>query len=349
MNAQVRNRFPAFDGLRAIAALGVLAAHVGFGSPIVGRLDVGVAVFFAISGFLLYRPHAVAWFEGTAPPLTLPYLRDRALRTLPVLCIAVLLYLLLVRDKQAPVWSSQLWIVLTAGTFYVLLPALAKLLTAYERPTRRSVRWRLAVLGLFTLLGPAWMAATATAHPRAAQWLPGYVGWFAVGMGFALWQVARTSGRLPSSALDTLITIPGTVWGIGAALLLIAATPVAGPYDLSTSTPAQAVVKSLLYTGIAACALFPAVTPTARTLQFLGSRQAAIGGHLAYGVFAYHLIVLDVMRRFTTQPVVLFVATLGLSVGLAGASYYWIERPIRARSAGRASQPAVRPDTADRA
>ena len=326
----MRIRFPALDGLRAIGALAVLSASVGLSlhSPVLARLDVGVAIFFAISGFLLYRPHAVAWFEGTLPPLTLPYLRNRAVRILPVLCVAVLLALLLVRDRHSPVWSRQLWIAAAAGCFYVLLPALAKLLTAYERPTRRSVRRRLAVPGVFTLLGPAWMAATATDHQREGLWLPGYVGWFAVGMGFALWQVARTSGRLGPSAVDTLAKIPGTVWAIAVALLLIAATPVAGPYDLSASTPGQAFVKSLLYTGIASCMLFPAVTPTAQVVRVLGGPVAQVGGNLAYGVFAYHLIVLSVMQRLTEQSAVLFGSTLVLSVGLAAASYYWMERPI---------------------
>ena len=112
------------------------------------------------------------------------------------------------------------------------------------------MRWRLAVLGAFTLLGPAWMAGVnATDHARAGLWLPGYVGWFAVGMGFALWQVARSSGRLGPSALDTLTKIPGTVWGVAVALLVIAASPVAGPYNLYDATPGQAFVKSLLYTG----------------------------------------------------------------------------------------------------
>ncbi|MEV5964330.1 acyltransferase [Kribbella sp. NPDC051952] len=338
----MRSRFPALDGLRALAALAILASNVGLSlnSPLLARLDAGVAVFFAISGFLLYRPHAVAWFEGTLPPLTLPYLRNRALRILPVLCVAVLLTLVLVPDWRSPVWSRQLWIAATAGTFYILLPALAKLLTAYERPTRRSVRWRLAVLGVFTLLGPAWMAVTATNHPQAGLWLPGYVGWFAVGMGFALWQVARASGRLAPSALDTLAKIPGTLWGIAAALLLIAATPLAGPYDLSASTPGQAFVKSLLYTGIAACVLFPAV----QTGGVLGGTVARVGGKLAYGVFAYHLIVLSVIERLTGQFAVRLVGTLVVSVALAGASYYWMERPILRRGAKTAS-----PSTASKA
>ena len=300
----MRTRFPALDGLRAIGALAVLTTHVGFhtgaslNGPFAGvlaRLDVGVAIFFAISGFLLYRPHAVAWFEGTLPPLTFPYLRNRALRILPALWLAILLAALLVPHKAGVSWATyvqhatltqiyfngiaadgltQLWSLATEVAFYLLLPALAKLLTGYERPTRRSVRRRLVVLGVLTVLGPVWMAAVnATGHPQAGLWLPGYLGWFAVGMGFALWQVARTSGRLGPSTLDTLTKIPGTVWGIAVALLLIAATPIAGPYNLYSSTAGQAFVKSLLYTGIAACVLFPALTPTARTVRVLGGKS----------------------------------------------------------------------------
>jgi peptidoglycan/LPS O-acetylase OafA/YrhL len=360
-----RTRFPALDGLRAIGALAVLTTHVGFHSgasldgPFAGllaRLDVGVAIFFAISGFLLYRPHVVAWFEGTLPPLTFPYLRNRALRILPPLWVAVLLAALLVPHKDGVTWTTylqhatltqiyfdglaadgltQLWSLATEVAFYLLLPVLAKLLTGYERPTRRSVRWRLVVLGAFTLLGPVWMAAVnATDHPQAGLWLPGYVGWFAVGMGFALWQVARSSGRLGPSALDTLTKIPGTVWGVAVALVVVAATPVAGPYNLSSSTPGQAFVKSLLYTGIAACVLFPALTPTARTARVLGGRIGHVAGDISYGVFAYHVIVLSVVERisgytlFSGRFALLFFPTLIVSAAVAAASYYGMERPI---------------------
>lgn len=363
-----RTRFPALDGLRAIGALAVLTTHAGFHTgasldgPFAGllaRLDVGVAIFFAISGFLLYRPHVVAWFEGTLPPLTLPYLRNRALRILPALWVAVLLAALLVPHKGGVTWATyaqhatftqiyfdgmaadgltQLWSLATEVSFYLLLPVLAKLLTGYERPTRRSVRWRLAVLGAFTLLGPVWMAAVnATDQPRAGFWLPGYVGWFAVGMGFALWQVARSSGRLAPSALDTLTTIPATVWGVAVALLLIAASPLAGPYDLSSATPGQAFVKNLLYTGIAACVLFPALTPTARTARVLGGRVGHVAGDISYGVFVYHLIVMSLVERMTGYELfsgrfaLVFFPTLVLSAAVAAASYYGMERPIMRR------------------
>lgn len=363
-----RTRFPALDGLRAIGALAVLTTHVGFHSGaslngpfagILSRLDIGVAIFFAISGFLLYRPYVVAWFEETEPPHTLPYLRNRALRILPALWVAVLLAAVLVRQVQDPTWASylrqatltqiyvdapvmdgltQMWSLATEVTFYLLLPFLAKLLTSYERPTRRAVRWRLAVLACFTLLGPVWMAGTTAAdQPRAGLWLPGYLGWFAVGMGFALWQVARSSGRLGPSALDTLTKVPGTVWGVAVALLLIASSPVAGPYNLVAPSPGQAFVKSLLYTLIAACIVFPAITPTPRTIAVLGGRVGHVAGDISYGVFAYHLVVLGVVEQVTGFDLfrgsfaLLFWPTLVLSVGLAAASYYGMERPIMRR------------------
>ncbi|WBQ02380.1 acyltransferase family protein [Kribbella sp. CA-293567] len=360
-----RTRFPALDGLRAIGALAVLTTHVGFNTgeslngPLAGllaRLDIGVAIFFVISGFLLYRPHVVAWFEETEPPLLLPYLRNRALRIVPALWVAVLLAVFLVQNDQPVGWMSylreatftniyvdgpsvhgmtQMWSLSTEVAFYLLLPFLAKLLTSYERPTRRAVRWRLAVLFGFTLLGPLWMGViTATDNARAGLWLPGYIGWFAVGMGLALWQVARASGRLGPSVLDTLTKIPGTVWGIAAALFLIATSPLAGPYGLSASTVGQAVLKDALYTGIAACVVFPAITPTRRTVAVLGSRAGRFAGDISYGVFVYHTIVLSLMQQLVGQTLfdgrfaILFWPTLLVSVAVATASYYGLERPM---------------------
>jgi peptidoglycan/LPS O-acetylase OafA/YrhL len=118
------------------------------------------------------------------------------------------------------------------------------------------------------------------------------------------------------------------------ALLVVSATPVAGPYNLSTSTPGQAFVKSLLYTGIAACVLFPALTPTDRTARVLGGRIGHIAGDISYGVFAYHVIVLSVVEQisgytlFSGRFALLFFPTLIVSAAVAAASYYGMERPI---------------------
>ena len=59
--------FPVLDTLRAVGALAVLTTHVAFQSgayvrhgvwgALLSRLDVGVAIFFVLSGFLLSRPY----------------------------------------------------------------------------------------------------------------------------------------------------------------------------------------------------------------------------------------------------------------------------------------------------
>jgi len=60
--ARAAGRFPALDGLRALAALAVVLTHVGFSTSrsvqpdlvgaIIARGDFGVTVFFLLSGFL---------------------------------------------------------------------------------------------------------------------------------------------------------------------------------------------------------------------------------------------------------------------------------------------------------
>ena len=65
--------FAGLDGLRAIAAFLIVLHHAGaasgltFRSDLVGhlvaRMDIGVSIFFVLSGFLLYRPFVTAQFE----------------------------------------------------------------------------------------------------------------------------------------------------------------------------------------------------------------------------------------------------------------------------------------------
>ena len=81
------DRFPCFDGLRAIAALAVVVYHVTTTYNIetlhydtwqwTQRLgNFGVSTFFLISGFLLYRPYVAGHFAGKRTPRLIPFWVD---------------------------------------------------------------------------------------------------------------------------------------------------------------------------------------------------------------------------------------------------------------------------------
>ena len=85
-------RVPGIEGLRALAAGGVVLFHAyyyqaGRGGGAAGLLlrdcALGVTLFFTLSGFLLFRPYARAALCGTSAPGVRNYLRNRALRIVP--------------------------------------------------------------------------------------------------------------------------------------------------------------------------------------------------------------------------------------------------------------------------
>lgn len=369
----LRRRFGALDGLRAIGALGVLTTHVGFASgdalngPFAGplaRLDAGVAVFFVISGFLLYRPHVVALVERRSRPATRTYLWHRALRILPALWIATALAaLLLTHDKKVDPGLylrhatlihiyfenhqidglSQMWSLATEGAFYLLLPLLAWLLSRTGFSSRADVYRQLMILGAFGVAGPVWMAVMPSVGPDSSGlWLPGYLGWFGAGMALAVWQVARSQGLLPDGLAGRLAGYPGTVWAGALAVFALATSPIAGPYGLSPASPGEAATKNILYGLLALMIVFPAVAAVDESseppaVRALGGRVGHFLGDISYGVFAYHVVVLGVVERltghvaFTGRFAPLFWLTLSVSIVLATVSYRLIERPIMRR------------------
>lgn len=107
-------RIPELTSIRAFAAFAVCVTHAAFWTGgytddwpgrIAGRMEIGVTVFFVLSGFLLFRPWVDALAPeggagcgaggGAVPPSLARYARHRVRRVLPGYWIAVsLVYLL---------------------------------------------------------------------------------------------------------------------------------------------------------------------------------------------------------------------------------------------------------------
>jgi len=174
----------ALDGLRAVAALAVLAFHVGgqtgitfrgtLGGRLGSRADVAVAIFFVLSGLLLYRPWARATLAGGDGPSTRGYFWRRALRILPLYWVLVAVALIVYSSGHTsstatwlrwltltqiydltPWWElpgphglAHVWSLSTEVAFYLLLPLLAAALAAYARfGERHRTRRRGAAAG----------------------------------------------------------------------------------------------------------------------------------------------------------------------------------------------------------
>jgi peptidoglycan/LPS O-acetylase OafA/YrhL len=374
--------FPALDSLRAVAAIAVLATHAAFwagayarpvwGTPL-ARLDVGVAVFFVLSGFLLSRPWIARHRAGLPPPSTLHYLWKRALRLVPVYVVTVVAALTLLpgnRDAGAGTWVAtlllgniyvddqlpdgltQMWSLSTEVAFYVVLPALMWLALARVRRHGRDRLWLVAA-GM-ALVNVVWLMDLSVRWDGGGTmirlWLPSYLVWFAVGIVLATCDVRSRAGAGGTDRLTDRVTVvlremgrsPGLCWLAAAALFVIASTPLAGPADLTPTSLGAALTKNLLYAAIAGLVILPGVfaPPEGRFVRALSLPVLRHVGHLSYGIFCVHLILLELVADWRDMPLFegrgleLFVLTLTASLVVSEVLHRLVERPfLRLRNA----------------
>ena len=364
--------FPHVDALRAVGAVAVLTTHVGFWSAhyqrdgtvgaLLARLDVGVALFFVLSGFLLSRAWLVRALVGRPAPATGHYLWKRALRILPVYLVTATLALALIDDNADLGWRdwlttyalgstlvdpsfpaglTHMWSLAVELHFYLLLPLLMLLGVGRRlRPARL-----LALLAVMVAVSAWWHLSGAAVvgdgrMVATPQWVLGYLDWFAVGIGLALASVLHGAGRggRTVAALRTLAAQPGVCWLLALGLLLVATTPIAGPLVLEPATDAEALTKNLLYAAVGGLVVLPAVlrdTPAVPTTfdRLLLHPVARHLGHTSYGLFCLHVpllhlvMALSVWDVFTAPLVPLWLVTLALSLVAAELAYRLVERP----------------------
>jgi peptidoglycan/LPS O-acetylase OafA/YrhL len=300
--------FPAMDGYRALAALAVLLAHVALFSglvirnhalaPYLARADVGVSVFFLLSGFLLYRPFVAARLSGRSAGSLGSYARRRVLRILPAYWFALTIvafvlhapgfhaphsiiahYLLLHPYDMDQVTGGpiqQSWTLATEVAFYVFLPVWAWLLARRNRSPEKQIRAE--VIGLAALWIGAIVLKTVLSARLGHQvatgqisqdtanakfglwgaWLPFRIDEFALGMGMAVASEWVVQRGIRLPLWTTKLAGTLSCWAIAVALFWFTSTQLDLPLA-PIFTPRQALVTRLLYSFVALFLLLPAV------------------------------------------------------------------------------------------
>ena len=350
-----RSFLPAVEGMRACAAMGVVVTHVAFqtghssgvAGRLFGRFDLAVAVFFALSGFLLWRGHAAAARDRAPAPKTAHYLRSRVVRIMPAYLTAVAVILTLLPDSDRAsltVWLAnltltqiyvpltltggltQMWSLSVEVTFYLALPILA--LLARRLPAKARVA-AIAALGALSWAW-AWVPIHTESGINPLNWPPAFFSWFAAGMLLAEWvhspiglphRLARR--RLPMAAIALLA-------------YLVAASPLAGPAGLAVGSDLQFAVKAAMGAVVAWALVAPLVLDRQDTAhRLLGSAAMVTLGRWSYGLFIWHLAALAMVFPvigtfpFTGRMPTVLVLTLIFGLAIAAVSYGLIEAPAR--------------------
>jgi peptidoglycan/LPS O-acetylase OafA/YrhL len=340
--------------MRACAAVGVVITHVAFqtghsggiAGRLFGRFDLAVAVFFALSGFLLWRGHAAA-ARGMRPvPPTGHYLRSRIVRIMPGYLVAVVVILTLLPDAKADltVWLANLSLTqiyvpltLTAGltqmwslsvevSFYLALPLLALL------ARRVPVRARIPVIAAAAVLSLGWalIPFDTPYGVNPLNWPPAFCSWFAAGMLLAEWTVSPIGWPHRLARRRVLMAVLA-VLAFG-----VAASPLAGPEGLTPGTVSQFIVKTAMGALVAAALIAPLVLDRPDTgHRILGNAAMVTLGRWSYGLFIWHLaaltMVFPVIGEFAFNghmPIVL-ILTVIFGFAIAAVSYALVESPCR--------------------
>ncbi|WP_211205617.1 acyltransferase family protein [Corynebacterium capitovis] len=319
------NVLPELEGLRAVAALGILVTHVSFQtgtySPILERFDYFVAVFYALSAFLLAR--------GTPRP---GYYSRRLARIAPAYAVCVCVVALTLPELSlldAPTFLAnlfllqiyvpdgliagltQMWSLCVEVAFYLVLPL-------YLRVPARS-RWvLLAVLVPLSCAWP-WLVDSVT-WVNMQIWPPTYVPWFAVGLAAAELERRGAVWRWPRWPVAALFVPLAWLGGV------------AGPVGLTHPSPLELNVRVLIGSAFAAVLVVPfALGPRADGV--LASRAMTHLGRWSYSIFLWHVAVLSFAFPVLGIPVfsggffAVLVFTAAASIAVAYVSYEFVEVP----------------------
>ncbi|OBB21174.1 acyltransferase [Mycolicibacterium setense] len=373
--ASASTRVAALTGIRAVAAILVVVTHAayttgkypqGYLGLVYSRAEIGVPIFFVLSGFLLFRPWVKAAASRESDPAAATadawpsvrrYAWHRVRRIMPAYVVTVLIAYLLYHFRTGGpnpghTWIglfrnltltqiytdnylfsylhqglTQMWSLAVEAAFYVVLPLMAYLLMVVL--CRR--RWRPGLLffglALLAAVSPIWLTIV---HDSLN--LPD---------GARLWLPTYLAWFVAGMALTVLgqLTVRGYAMvcvPLAVVCYFIASTPIAGEPTTSPAKLSEALFKTFFYAVIAALLVAPpALGDRGWYNRFLASRPMVFLGEISYEIFLIHLMIMElVMVEVMRDPVYtgsmfsLFVLTMVFTIPAA----WLLHRFTRVRS-----------------
>jgi peptidoglycan/LPS O-acetylase OafA/YrhL len=369
-----RGRFDALDGLRGLAATGVLVLHVwmfsygdshrppkGLLDFTLGELRLGVQLFFVLSGFLLFRPFVGAALDGARRgPSLVRYAIRRAARILPGYWLALGASFLLLRHldhpmqidpAQLPVFllfaqnhfletikhlDPPMWTLAIEVSFYATLP-LAGLLALRLGPSRA----RQVTLTLLVVAGGLLSTVLAYTHhwpeTLSTSLLP-HLTEFGAGMTAAV----LLHGRTLRARHAALIALAGVVLIVTNSWWHATGAGSVELRNLVGDAPGVAGIALVLATLVAGP--WEGVLLARGPAKWLGS--------ISYGVYLFHFPVIVALRMTDHWPQDSLgrdlLSVLAITLPAATLSWFLVERPAirwaqRRTTANRATAPEVAP------
>ncbi|MEI8335492.1 MAG: acyltransferase [Actinomycetes bacterium] len=340
-----RVEFPCMDGARAIAALIVVLNHAGTFATLIkvnwapsylrlflvplGR--IGIAAFFVISGFLLYRPFVLAHFRSAPPPKYGAFWLRRLGRILPGYWFALLGAMALgtahfananLGDYVLTFGLGQnyrfagigglgigiAWTLVIEVSFYLVVPFIAWFIRragalAGLSALRAQIVWlstlaavsiAVKVYWLLFLDGQVQYFRRWFPLSELGRWLPSFMDWFALGMLVAVCSVWRELGGRVPSVISAFAQRAWACWALSA-IFLVALTRSGLTVDVWGNTGA---VTGFLYEELSLVAgfflVFPALLPgerSGRVRRLLASRVFVFLGTVSFGIYLWNDII----------------------------------------------------------
>lgn len=332
--------FGSLDGLRCLSIIAVMVYHaVGVhGEGFTGKGYLGVALFFAISGFLITTLLLREQEATGTVDLRRFYIR-RSLRIFP-------LYYAVLGVYTALVWWLERHTE-EGGEFFRNLPAFLTYTSNWFVPPEGNnervifvFAWSLATEEQFYLVWP-WVVRWGRGGWKPVAFMVGLLG-LRLGVSWAV-----KGGQLPAEWLGSRVALsiaPSICLGCLGAYLLHWRKGFEWAWGLLGRSWSAPLALGLVVVGMRVPGMPHLVESLGMALVVLACciredhvlaaplrlRAAAWVGVVSYGLYLQHMLALNLMRRLLPgeEPWVLCVGMLAVSVAVASASYHFFEAPF---------------------